>query len=188
MRSETESPGGRPTDVSIMDVQFCEQCARRRRVHPVSQGWLLVYAACSGTGPHPTKGTAKARKDTGAVAREGDAEAPGAPWKFEEVRMVGSLIICASVVVHGITATPSPTHTGGYHETCESDGPHPTRTTCTSPGPCIPTNSDISISPERLGPVWKQTLAGNTPAASWAYFSMASGTVLRSRSTGTTAT
>ena len=46
--------------------------------------------------------------------------------------------------------------------------------------------SDISMSPERLGPVWKQTLAGRPPLP--AYFSMASGTVLSTLSTGTTAT
>jgi hypothetical protein len=61
----------------------------------------------------------------------------------------------------------------------------PTSSTCTSPGPCIPTTSDISMSPERLGPVWKQTFAGRVPPA---YFRMASGTVRNTRSTGSIAT
>ena len=64
----------------------------------------------------------------------------------------------------------------------------PTRMTCTSPGPCIPTNNDISMSPDRLGPVWKHTLAGNPPVSPAAYFSMASGTVSKILLTGTTAT
>jgi hypothetical protein len=41
----------------------------------------------------------------------------------------------------------------------------PASSTCTSPGPCIPTTSDISMSPERLGPVWKQTFAGRVLSA-----------------------
>src|SRR4028119_854560 len=44
------------------------------------------------------------------------------------------------------------------------------------------------MSPERLGPVWKVTLAGNPFASPPAYFPMASGTVRSIRSTGTTAT
>ena len=46
----------------------------------------------------------------------------------------------------------------------------------------------LSMSPDRLGPVCKQTLAGNPAAPPSAYFSMASGTVRRIFSTGTTAT
>src|SRR5215217_269150 len=120
---------------------------------------------------------------------------------IEAAWTVGSLVICASVLVHGITATPLTKLYGRHPQVCEvvcilsrmqdvatPSSPQPTRTTCTSPGPCIPTNSDISMSPDRLGPVWKHTLAGNTPASPPAYFSMASGTVSKILSTGTTAT
>ena len=51
------------------------------------------------------------------------------------------------------------------HAHCRAASHLPTRITCTSPGPCIPTTSDISMSPERLGPVWKHTLAGSVPPA-----------------------
>src|SRR5829696_8624044 len=84
--------------------------------------------------------------------------------------------------------TPYKTHsTEETGQVLGSREPHPTSTTCTSPGPCIPTKSDISISPDRLGPVWKQTLAGNLPTSPPAYFSIASGTVRKILSTGTTA-
>src|SRR5215217_7207818 len=43
------------------------------------------------------------------------------------------------------------------------------------------------MSPDRLGPVWKHTLAGNLPTSPPAYFSMASSTVRKILSTGTTA-
>lgn len=33
VRSDTESPCGRPTAVSIMGIQFCERCARQQEAY-----------------------------------------------------------------------------------------------------------------------------------------------------------